>query len=76
MTEPQQQQESSCKVFINGEPLPIDCEAGLSEALSMFGAVKPYAILINNQFIPASQHETTSLNDQDHIEVISAIQGG
>lgn len=66
----------TCEVFINGERFTMPNESGLNDALSEFGAIKPYAILINNQFIPASKHDNVIINNKDHIEIISAIQGG
>lgn len=48
----------------------------LRQALTIFGALLPYAILLNESFLPQSEHGITKLTDGDKVEVISAIQGG
>ena len=68
--------DKTFNIFINGERLDIHPDAPLESILKEFGAVSPFAILINQHFIPASQHAEIKLNANDHIEIISAIQGG
>ncbi len=63
-------------IFINDSHLTFDQETTLAEAVQKFEAKPPYVLLVNNQFVPASQHNQTRLSNNDRIEIISAIQGG
>jgi len=63
-------------IFINNETHEIAESSTINEAVLMFGAKPPYAILVNDSFLPLSEHERSVLTANDRIEVISAIQGG
>ncbi|ASM51186.1 sulfur carrier protein [Pseudoalteromonas espejiana DSM 9414] len=62
-------------ITINGELLTIK-SAALVEILQNFGAQPPYAVAINGEFIPQSQHGNYVLNEGDSVELLSPIQGG
>ncbi|MBD3756223.1 MAG: sulfur carrier protein ThiS [Gammaproteobacteria bacterium] len=72
-------------IHINDQPMDIKTGSSLMDAVIAFlgsspssssGAVPPFALVLNQNFIPASEHATTALQENDRIEVISAIQGG
>lgn len=72
-------------IHINDQPMDIKSGSSLLDAVIAFlgsspssssGAVPPFALLLNQEFVPASEHDNTILQNQDRIEVISAIQGG
>ncbi len=63
-------------VFINNWSYEIVEGSTLKQALLEFGAKLPYAILVNEVFLPQSEHEHFVLTPNDRVEVISAIQGG
>ncbi len=62
--------------FINNEAHEIGEHSTIKEAVLLFGAKPPYAILVNDSFLPLSEHERFILTQHDRVEVISAIQGG
>ncbi|MBH0057818.1 sulfur carrier protein ThiS [Pseudoalteromonas sp. SWXJZ94C] len=62
-------------ITINGELLNVNSKA-LVEVLQSFGAVAPFAVAVNGEFIPQSQHGNYVLNKGDNIELLSPIQGG
>lgn len=64
------------EVFINNMPCTIKPTMPLSDVLALFGAQQPYALVVNQTFIPSSQHDTIKLQADDRVDVISAIQGG
>jgi sulfur carrier protein len=64
------------KVFINNSGYEIAEGGTLKQALLDFEAKPPYAILMNDLFVPQSEHAFFVLTTHDKIEVISAIQGG
>ena len=66
----------SFEIYINNVPCEIKSNMNLPEVLKLFGALQPYALLVNRTFIPSSKHNTLQLHPDDRIEVISAIQGG
>jgi sulfur carrier protein len=63
-------------VFINDNPIDVPQNSTLLDAVTAFGAKPPFALLLGQDFIPASEHATTIVQENDRIEVISAIQGG
>ena len=63
-------------IFINNWSHEIVKGSTLKQALLVFGAEPPYAILVNEVFLPQSEYEHFVLTPNDRIEVISAIQGG
>ncbi|GAA61252.1 sulfur carrier protein [Pseudoalteromonas sp. BSi20652] len=62
-------------ITINGELLNVNSNA-LVEVLQCFGAVAPFAVAVNGEFISQSQHSNYVLNEGDNIELLSPIQGG
>ncbi|WP_166114441.1 sulfur carrier protein ThiS [Pseudoalteromonas sp. Z9A5] len=62
-------------ITINGNVLTIKSNKLIS-CLQDFGATPPYAVAINGEFIPQSQHGNYVLNKGDNIELLSPIQGG
>jgi len=63
-------------IFINQQLFSFDSEVSLIEALEKFKAIPPFAILLNDEFLPQSEHKSTFLKDNDKIDVVGAIQGG
>ncbi|QKI89264.1 sulfur carrier protein ThiS [Thiomicrorhabdus xiamenensis] len=64
------------KIEINGHELVLEEGQTLQSALSLFGARMPYAVMLNEEFVPNSEHEQRILHGGDKVEVVSAIQGG
>jgi sulfur carrier protein len=62
--------------FINNEAHEIAEGSTINAAILSFDAKPPYAILVNDTFLPKSEHEHFILTPNNRIEVISAIQGG
>jgi len=63
-------------IYINEQPFTFEKEVSLAFALTEFEAKPPFAIMLNDEFLPQSEHETTVLKDNDKLEVVGAIQGG
>ncbi|WP_130537314.1 sulfur carrier protein ThiS [Thiomicrorhabdus indica] len=64
------------KVLVNMQQIEVS-EAGLlAQALHLFGATPPFAVMVNEEFIPKSQQEGFVLKEGDKVEVLGAIQGG
>ncbi|MEA1989237.1 MAG: sulfur carrier protein ThiS [Pseudomonadota bacterium] len=63
-------------IYINEQNFTFDRDVKLLEALERFKVSQPFAILLNDEFLPQSDHQTTWLKDNDKIDVVGAIQGG
>ncbi|EWH08169.1 ThiS protein [Catenovulum agarivorans DS-2] len=61
---------------INGQTVETSESRSLLEIVRDFGATAPFALAVNGQFVPKSQHESWVLSDQDSIEILSPVQGG
>jgi sulfur carrier protein len=67
-------------VLINNLPVDLppgpDGAARVSDAVRSVGAVPPFAVAVNLQFVPASQYASTLLGLNDKIEIIRPVTGG
>lgn len=64
-------------IILNGTPetVPEQCTlAELTRSLDL--SDKRYAVEINEQLIPRSQHENYQLQESDKVEIVQAIGGG
>ncbi len=62
-------------ITINGELLNVNSKA-LVEVLQSFGAVAPFAVAVNGEFIPQSRHSNYVINKGNSVELLSPIQAG
>ncbi|MCB6184235.1 sulfur carrier protein ThiS [Leeia sp. TBRC 13508] len=64
------------KLMINGEWQTFASDQALASILDSIGAKPPYAIAVNQTFVPRSQYQTLTMNDGDAIEIVQAMAGG
>ena len=65
------------KIILNGETETVPDQLTLIELIrSRDLSSKRYAVEINEQLIPRSQHEGHKLQEGDNIEIVQAIGGG
>lgn len=65
------------QVKINGDAMELPegvTVAALIERMALVG--KRFAVEVNEDIVPRSQHATFSLNEGDRVEVVHAIGGG
>ena len=65
------------QVQVNGDAMELPEEvtvAVLIERMALVG--KRFAVEVNEDIVPRSQHATFSLSDGDRVEVVHAIGGG
>lgn len=67
---------NSIQIYINEVRCQVDPKKNLPQILEVWGATKPYALMINGRFLPNGEHETYQVQDDDQVEVVSAIAGG
>ena len=64
------------QVIINGESKTVNTK-NIVELLNAFDyQSEKVAVAINGEFVPRSNYESQNLNENDSIEVLSAVQGG
>lgn len=65
------------KIRLNGEDFEIQQAATLTQLIEMMTLQSSrYAIEVNNDIVPRSEHGSYSLKQGDHVEVVQAIGGG
>lgn len=63
-------------IKINGEPQRTELN-NLSQLVDAFvDANKPYAIAVNENFIPKANYSNITISEGDSIEILSPMQGG
>ncbi len=64
-------------VFLNGQPKEVSIGISLTQAIAAWEYTQSdFAVAVNQQFVPRSDHHKTVLNEGDQIEIIAPIQGG
>ncbi len=64
-------------ILLNDKPIPLAEPHSLETLLSTNGYTGGhFAVAINKTFIPKSRYANTLLQEGDHIEVLSPMQGG
>lgn len=64
------------RVIINHTPHELPPNATVADAAQAVGAQPPYAVAVNLQFVPKTQHATTVLQPNDAVEIIAPVTGG
>jgi sulfur carrier protein len=64
------------RIIINQSEYELPKESMISDALSLIQAKPPYAVAVNLNFVPKTQYDQFSLNENDQIEVIAPVTGG
>jgi sulfur carrier protein len=64
------------RVLINHTPHELPIGATVADAAQAVGAKPPYAVAVNLQFVPKTQHANTTLQPNDAVEIIAPVTGG
>lgn len=64
------------RVIVNQEARELAPASKVSDLLLQFAAKPPYAVAVNLQFVPRSQHSEYVLHENDVVEIISPVTGG
>ena len=64
-------------IILNGKSVEIQEECSISEFLTLQNiSSKQTAVLINSKVIPRTQHSSTIIQNNDHIEIVTLAAGG
>jgi sulfur carrier protein len=64
------------RVIVNEKEYELPHQSMVSDALAIIQAKPPYAVAVNLQFVPKSQHAQYALNENDQVEIIAPVTGG
>ncbi len=64
------------KIFVNQIEQELAHVMHLKELLHLLSPKQPYAISVNEVFIPKTKYQDVALNEFDQIEIISPVTGG
>lgn len=64
------------RVIVNQVAYEVPNQSMISDALALIQAKPPYAVAVNMNFVPKTQHSKFALNENDQIEVIAPVTGG
>ncbi|MCC7006836.1 MAG: sulfur carrier protein ThiS [Ottowia sp.] len=64
------------EVLINQQPISLPACVTLTQALAQSTMRPPFAVAINQQFVPRSHYEGRVLKNGDVIDVVAPITGG
>ncbi|MGQ0697457.1 MAG: sulfur carrier protein ThiS [Panacagrimonas sp.] len=65
------------RLFVNGSSLELAGTPTLSILIdSLRLGAKRFAVELNGEIVPRSQHSQVALNEGDRIEVVQAVGGG
>jgi sulfur carrier protein len=63
-------------IHINSQAFTLPDDARLADALASYGALPPYAVAVNGEFVPRTQHGTRALASGDRVDVVRPVAGG
>lgn len=65
------------QIVLNGEPRSVAEDATLASLISLLDLPsRRYAVEVNEELIPRSEHDSHRLSADDRVEVVQAIGGG
>ncbi len=64
------------QVTVNGRPLPLSEGSSVADLIREVGVGGRYAVEVNRQIVPRSEHGKTLLQAGDRVEIVQAIGGG
>jgi len=64
-------------IVLNGQPHQVDDVCSVADLVQALGyADRRIAVERNGQIVPRSQHATTTITENDRLEIVVAVGGG
>ena len=64
-------------IQLNGETTPVDDSATLGDIVRRMNLEgSRYAVEVNEELVPRSEHDSYRLKEGDNVEIVQAIGGG
>lgn len=64
------------RIIVNQKVRELAPASKVSDLLAIMDAKPPFAVAVNLQFVPKTQHAEFELHDNDSVEIISPVTGG
>lgn len=65
------------QIVLNGEPREVASDATLNDLIAVMALpARRFAVEVNEELVPRSEHAEHALREGDRIEVVQAIGGG
>ena len=64
------------RVIVNQTEHQLPLGSKVSDVLGLIDAKPPYAVAVNLNFVPKTQHAEHILQENDRIEIITPVTGG
>jgi sulfur carrier protein len=64
------------QIHINDQVLTLSEGACVADALAAFGATPPFAVALNDDFVPRARYPLSTLAPGDRLDVVRPIAGG
>ena len=64
-------------LFLNDKQITLNTNMTLAIAIEQWQLTpNSFAIALNRNFVPKEHYDETLLNENDHVEIVTAMQGG
>ena len=63
-------------IIVNQQTVIFEQQVNVTKVIEKGDFLPPYAVLLNDEFLPYSQYQKTWLKENDKIDIVTAIQGG
>jgi sulfur carrier protein len=65
------------QILLNNQTIQLPPGSTVSDALSIVGPSEgPYAVALNDEFLPKSRYSQQPLNDGDTLDLVAPVGGG
>ncbi|MCJ2543053.1 sulfur carrier protein ThiS [Thermostichus vulcanus] len=64
------------RIVINQEPRELPDGLTLAEAVALLEVSSPFAVAVNQNFVPRTQYAQTPLQEGDQLEILTPVVGG
>lgn len=64
------------RVIVNQMEFDLPQNSMIRDALALINAKPPYAVAVNLNFVPKTQHHEFILKENDQVEIIAPVTGG
>ncbi len=64
------------QITLNGENVPLDAPAAVSDLVERWGYDGRIAVAVNGTIVPKSKHGETTVAPGDAVEIVAPMKGG
>jgi sulfur carrier protein len=72
----QSERQAHLEITVNGRAMQMPLATSLSDLIAHLAITGRFAVEVNGEIVPRSQHQLTKLTQSARIEIVQAIGGG